>query len=351
MPQIRFCKSEDGARIAYSVLGSGPPLVWLPHWAHHLQLDAESPVWRPWVQVLTKTHQLIYFDWRGCGLSDRACKEFSLAMYVADLKAVIGHAGLGACTFFGMACGADVALRYAADHPAGANRLIVYGAKQQGIYASGSSESERQEADARLKLFELGFSTDKLGYARFFSSMHMPQASTQEVSAFENVMRATTSSETAAKLIRSFWQTDLGDVGDRIKCPVLVIHAKRDSIIPFEQGRRLASTLANGRFLAVESNNHIPVQSDPAWRVIVENVEEFLPPASDRSAGLTLLTAREREVLQFVASGHDNGTIAVRLGISEKTVRNHLTRIFDKIGASTRAQAVAFARDADIGRA
>jgi DNA-binding NarL/FixJ family response regulator len=62
------------------------------------------------------------------------------------------------------------------------------------------------------------------------------------------------------------------------------------------------------------------------------------------------LTARERDVLDAVAQGLDNAQIAARLGMSEKTVRNHLTAILPKLGAETRAQAIVQAREAGFGR-
>ena len=51
------------------------------------------------------------------------------------------------------------------------------------------------------------------------------------------------------------------------------------------------------------------------------------------------LTEREREILQLLAAGHDNRTIAARLHLSEKTVGNRLSEIFQKLGVSNRTQA------------
>lgn len=53
------------------------------------------------------------------------------------------------------------------------------------------------------------------------------------------------------------------------------------------------------------------------------------------------LTPREREILAMLAEGLPNKSIAARLGISDHTVKTHLEAIFDKLGASTRAEAVA----------
>jgi DNA-binding NarL/FixJ family response regulator len=57
------------------------------------------------------------------------------------------------------------------------------------------------------------------------------------------------------------------------------------------------------------------------------------------------LSRREREVLALITEGLGNAEIAERLSISEKTVRNHVSNLFDKLGVWTRAQAMVFARD------
>jgi DNA-binding NarL/FixJ family response regulator len=57
------------------------------------------------------------------------------------------------------------------------------------------------------------------------------------------------------------------------------------------------------------------------------------------------LSPREREVLTLIKEGLGNAQIAARLSISEKTVRNHVSNLFDKLGVWTRAQAIVFAID------
>jgi DNA-binding NarL/FixJ family response regulator len=62
------------------------------------------------------------------------------------------------------------------------------------------------------------------------------------------------------------------------------------------------------------------------------------------------LSDREREVLDLIAAGLPNATIARRLFLSEKTVRNYITAVFAKLGVRDRAEAVVRARDAGLGR-
>lgn len=62
------------------------------------------------------------------------------------------------------------------------------------------------------------------------------------------------------------------------------------------------------------------------------------------------LTEREREILDLVAAGLDNSAVGRRLGVSPKTVRNHLSNVFTKLQVADRAQAIVRAREAGLGR-
>jgi DNA-binding NarL/FixJ family response regulator len=73
-------------------------------------------------------------------------------------------------------------------------------------------------------------------------------------------------------------------------------------------------------------------------------------PAADPARAFPDLTAREREILDLIARGHDNAGISARLFLSPHTVRNHISRIFAKLGVPSRAQAIVRAREAGLGR-
>lgn len=72
---------------------------------------------------------------------------------------------------------------------------------------------------------------------------------------------------------------------------------------------------------------------------------------STPGAAFPQLTARELDVLDAVAAGLDNGTIARTLFLSDKTVRNYVSTILTKIHVGTRAEAIVRARDAGLGKA
>ena len=91
------------------------------------------------------------------------------------------------------------------------------------------------------------------------------------------------------------------------------------------------------------------VKHEAAWKAYFEAIDAFLP--SSGGGEFPKLTEREREVLELIAQGLDNAQVAARLALSEKTVRNHVTRIFGKIEVENRSQAIVAARKAGLGSA
>jgi DNA-binding NarL/FixJ family response regulator len=151
-----------------------------------------------------------------------------------------------------------------------------------------------------------------------------------------------------------FFEAHVLEAAPLIRSPTLVLHAREDPIIPFDEGRLVASLIAGAQFVPLESRNSILQETEPAWQPFVDAIEEFLPapepkPGGSLNALLGDLTAREHQVLELVAQGLDNTTIASRLGISERTARNHVSMIFSKLGVNKRAQAIVRAREAGFG--
>ena len=123
------------------------------------------------------------------------------------------------------------------------------------------------------------------------------------------------------------------------------MHARRDARVPFEEGRRLATLIPGAQFVPLESANHVPLEGEPAWPAFLDVLNGALATAATRPAGdaASPLTAAEAAVLELVARGLDNHAIALALGKSEKTVRNQVSTIFDKLGVRTRAEAIVHA--------
>src|SRR5262249_20267653 len=181
----------------------------------------------------------------------------------------------------------------------------------------------------------------------------MPDAPIETIRSFNDFMPLTSSGKTAAAIFATNSHIDFQEEARRIACPTLVLHGRGDLRIPVEEGRYMAALIPGTRFVTLETRNHLMMQEEPAWRVFLDALAEFYPPQRppDAAGAFPGLTAREREILDLIAQGLDNAQIAARLALSEKTVRNNITHIFDKIQVETRSQAIVPARERGLGAA
>jgi len=353
--QVRFCASQDGTRIAFATSGAGPPLVRAAHWLSHLNHEVNCPLWGPWLEVLAQRHTLVRYDGRGTGLSDWDANDFSLDRCVEDLEAVIESSKINRFVLFGATIGAITALAYAARHPERVTHLVIIGGFSVGRMARNPTPEQIEETQVEIKSIELGWAADNPAFRQLFTSLFIPDAIDVQTRSLNELMRISTSPEFAIKRLRPYHYVDVREIAKKVQCPTLVFHSRSDARIPFEQGRALATLIPGARFVPLESRNHWVVSTEPAWQTFVGELEDFLPsvqglPNGAQLAVLDELTRRELQVLELVAGGLDNGMIGERLGISDKTVRNHVSTVFSKLGVNSRAQAIVWARDAGFGR-
>jgi pimeloyl-ACP methyl ester carboxylesterase len=124
-PQIRYAHTSDGVSIAYWVVGEGPPLINIPPLAHHVQLDWRLPPLRALYEWLARRHQLMRFDFRGRGMSQRDGFEYSHETELLDLEAVVTQLGWDSFSIFTGGTGTGPSVRYAARHPERLRHLII----------------------------------------------------------------------------------------------------------------------------------------------------------------------------------------------------------------------------------
>jgi pimeloyl-ACP methyl ester carboxylesterase/DNA-binding CsgD family transcriptional regulator len=329
--------------LAYAIHGRGAPLVRAATWLTHLEYDWESPVWRHWLEQLGERFTVVRYDERGCGLSDRDLGDVSLERWLADLETVVEAAGLERFALLGISQGGAVAVAYAARHPERVSHLVLYGAYARGRKRRGDEAAARQ-ADLLRSIIEVGWEQPTPVFRHVFTALFLPRGSAEQMEWFDELQRNTTTAKVAARLRLAREEVDVTALLPRVRTPTLVIHARDDGMVPFEEGRLLASEIPNARFVPLEGCNHILLEDEPAWGAFLSAIDDFLGSAAEPSKGdLDELSVREREVLELVARGFSNEQIADRLYLSVRTVERHLSNIYAKLRVSGKAARAAAA--------
>ncbi|WP_353808666.1 alpha/beta fold hydrolase [Agromyces sp. SYSU T00194] len=336
-----------GRQVAWSAIGSGPPLVLGGWWCSHLVLDWEHAEFRSLVSELAAHRTVIRYDRPGGGASGHDDPPpADLDAELALLEGVVDLAvGAGPVTMFGVSSGGAVSSLFAARHPDRVDALVMYGA-----FANGHDIAPPHARQGLLDVIgtHWGFGS------RVLADLFLPEASAEERDAFVAYQRRSASRESAAASMSELYDFDsTGHLG-RVQAPTLVLHRREDRAIPFALGADVASRIPRARFVELHGLDHFPWRGDrravtaAALRFLGVDVPEVRPEASAGPAATSTLSPREQEVLRLVARGRTDQQIAEALVLSPHTVHRHLANIRTKLGVPSRAAAAAWALRHDL---
>jgi pimeloyl-ACP methyl ester carboxylesterase/DNA-binding CsgD family transcriptional regulator len=356
--EVRLLTAADGVRIAFARTGTGPPLVRAAHWLSHLEFDSESPIWRDFLAELASDRTLVRYDERGTGLSDRDVVDLSFEAMVGDLEAVVDELGLERFALLGMSQGAAISIAYAVRHPERVAAIVICGGYARGHAHRGRTIEQQRDAELLLQLIRVGWGTANPKFRRVFATMFLPDGTPDQYEAFDELQRVSASPEMAYRLRKMFDTIDVTRICAQVRAPTLVMHARDDAVVPFEEGRLLAALIPNSHFVSLEGVSHMLVPGGRAWGRFFTELRNFLeevragggvfapaqPARRMPDAGVTSLSQREREVMRLVAEGRTNAEIADALFISPRTIERHLSNVYAKLsleGKAARAAAAA----------
>ena len=351
--KVGFLKAQDNVRLAYATSGEGPPLVRAATWLTHIEQDWQGPVWGHWCRALSQNNQLIRYDERGCGLSERNIGSLELDDWVADLEAVVDHLELEKFSLFGMSQGGTVALNYAARHPERIDKLVLNGAAPTSWQNEFAPADVKEHWRALDSLAKAGWGEHGSAFTTPFAHLFIPEAKPEHIEWYADLSTKTASKDVAALIFDVLGSMDAMEAIRELKdkdIPTLIMHSERDEMIPLMASQYIAAELSKAEFMVLDSANHILLEDEPAFDAFNAAVNRFLhgsdaimAPPNPRH--FDELTKREREILQVMARGLGNSEIGDKLFISEQTVRNHITNILDKLEVETRAKAIVLAKD------
>jgi len=263
--QIRFCKTTDGAHIAYSTMGQGPAVIFIPGWISHLEHQLEPPAVQSFMEKITRHHSLVTYDKHGCGLSERNRTDFSLESELQGLEVIVDHLKLKRFALLGFSQGGSVAVAYAVKHPRRVTHLILY-----GTFARGEALSSDELKTALKSLVRTAWGVGSKTLADLF----VPDSGEGVAQWFSRLQREAATPEMGARLLDLSYDVNIIDLPPRVRVPTLVMHRRGDRVVPFKLGREVASLIPKARFVPLDGNIHLPFFGDADS--IPRSIAEFL---------------------------------------------------------------------------
>jgi class 3 adenylate cyclase/predicted esterase len=275
--QIRFCTTSDGVQIAYAVTGTGYPLVWIPGWISHAEIDWDWPVLGERYHALTNDFALFRLDKRGTGLSARKLPAYSRALSLLDVEALVEHAGLDRFALAGYSEGGPVAVEYATLHPAQVSHLILMGT---GVLRPAEDREQIELVNALVTITRQSWGSA----VKLMSDIFLGEDATIEAQqAFAAYERQSAYAEDAAAMLAAVPEAfDIAHIAPNVRVPTLVMHARRDRAVPIAAGQRLVALIPGAAFKSVDGQ-HVPDRTQSAEMVAA--IREFVLGADARPAG------------------------------------------------------------------
>lgn len=329
VPGVRFFRARTGAQIAYTVEGSGPPLIICPAWFGHLEAATALSGYAAYDEVVTARHTVIRYDRWGTGLSDRDRDDYGLQSDAHVLLDLIDHLALRRLALFGPSHGGSVAMIVAAAVPRRVSHLVLYG--------TGARPKELVDASTWQPLRSL-MQANWWAATRTIAALSTTGCEDTDVTAFATYMTASVTAEAAVALYDTAVALGSVCVVSDLRVPTLVLSRWGDPYVTPERARALAGDVPGAQLEMLPGQAHPYTLGDS--RLVAERMVAFTA-ASERSDWSAPLTEREAEVVGLVAEGRSNSAVADRLHLSVRTVERHLLNSYTKLGVHGRHEAVA----------
>ena len=154
-------------------------------------------------------------------------------------------------------------------------KLILFGGFAAGWRHSPSPEL-RAQRQAMVTLTEVGWGLNNPAFRQMFTSLFVPRATPEAADWFNELQRVSATPHEAQRLQLAVAEFDVRHLLARVRAPTIVFHSRDDAMVPFANGRQLASSIPGAEFVGLDSENHLLMEDEPAWQVFVEHLREFL---------------------------------------------------------------------------
>ena len=336
MVAVRYATTEDGVRLAWRRSGQGPTLINVPNLVSRVD---PGKAMCEWDEFFERHFDYVRYDLRGTGLSSGPMASPASGEWDADLETIIRAANIEPPYYLmGWSHGTMTAVNHAHRYPERVIGLLTYAATFTGY----KLHSNQDIAAINVNLVSVAVERPEHRFMQQFMTSLLPDASESRRSAMADLMRRSFSADAARGFFSAIGDYSVKALLPELQMPLLCLHSRDESTVMSQHSEKLVSMVPDGQLVLLDSANHILGKEDEAWAAFCEAVVAFtgVPRHAPIDFDGMDLTNREQDILQLVCTGKTNKEIAGAIGISEKTVRNHLSRVFDKVGVANRQEAI-----------
>ena len=238
----------NGVEMAYDLRGAGQPLVMI----HGAQGD--QTMFSSFAPGFARDYQVLTFDQRGSGLSEKPHSDYSIAQLADDTAALMDHVGFATADIIGVSMGGMIALEFALRHPQRVRKLVL------GCTTPGGPQAIRIGGDAFTAAYsskpmsseERGRALAEAAFTKGYIEHH-PEL----IPAMIEARRQRPLDPVALEgRLKAAMRHDVYDRLGQITCPTLVITGKDDALISWENSRLLAERIPNAKLVLLEPAGH-----------------------------------------------------------------------------------------------
>ncbi len=288
-PRIQYAQTKDGVSIAYWTIGGGMPLVYMPTIpVSHLEIEWQNPEFRRLYERLAEKRQLVRYDSRGTGLSDRDVSGYSIDAHILDLEAVVDRLALERFALFAILHTGPVAVAYAARQPERVSHLLLWCA-----YARGADYSGLPEVQILRQFIGVNWET----YTEAMADVVLGRPRGDEGRRFAAYVRESVGPEAARAALAATNEVDVAALLPDVKPATLVLHRRQFRMADIGLARELASKIPDARLVVLEGASVAPWMDDTERAA--KTIDEFLSEGEEAAAATTPLAKEDVHTILF----------------------------------------------------
>lgn len=328
MEPIAGYASLDDQRIAYQVIGDGPPdLVLAPSWFSAFDLEWEQPMIRQFLRRLAAFARVIRFDRRGSGASD-PLREDVLPIwetFAEDIRCVMDAVGSESAFLYADGDAGPLGTLFTATNPDRVTAMILFNTSARFLededYPIGFPLDFVDEVSAEM--------AEDWGTGHQIATYVPSRAGDKDLERwFGRLMRATTTPSSVKKYLDGVITADVRDILPSIDVPVLILHPAESQLPSVEHGRYMADHIADARLVELSGPGEVYPAFAHADHVVAAIRRFVTGSASPIPAERALATVLFTDIVESTARAGEVGDLRWRelLDLHDETARREVNR-------------------------